>query len=663
MSYSLHVVQGKLVVEPPLEQGSGNCLLVQHDEKKLLALHTETRSTALSSSFSRAIPFHAILGFVKLLRGYYLGIVTRAELIVRRGPAGADIYRVLSADFIPVPGGKGDLSPTEEKLETRFLGMLHSIIDQQSLYYSHNYDITQTMQRIALLNGKSCPYVRRDKSGLWQSGKGQGGSVKKAEELPMSVNQIGDTKTKFRFKSERADPRFFWNSHMVQQFEDSGLENWIHPMMCGYVEVQHGVNIMDSSGSEISNGLHASYIFISRRSRDRQGMRFVRRGVDNEGNVANFVETEQILLVNALKNSSRSDVAAVSFVQTRGSIPLCWTQNVTVKYMPRVNIIGSPQESLVGFKAHFLSGGQHTLDNYGRATCVNLIDREGTSSTVQDQRSLGQTYESLVGRVADERLRYVWFDFHHECRRMRYDNLSKLMNQLHDDLHNFGAFVQLRNGEVEQWQSGVIRTNCMDNLDRTNVVQSIIARYALVEAIARLVGMNKAKVTAAHSDVLQSPLGDFERVFLEAWRNNANTMSVLYSGTPALKTRLGYLGKLQDGVNSVTRFVLNNFFDGNKQDAIDLFLGNYKVNEQTGAQERLFARDPKDATIEAVLLRVAFMFLGVFLLLSLALTFEDPQQSLRYSFWVTCTLNFVAISHALRKGLGRKYVDKPKLVS
>ena len=37
-------------------------------------------------------------------------------------------------------------------------------------------------------------------------------------------------------------------------------------------------------------------------------------------------------------------------------------------------------------------------------------------------------------------------------------------------------------------------------------------------------------------------------------------------------------GIINDGVNSVKRFYLNNFKDGYKQDAIDLLLGNYRPN-------------------------------------------------------------------------------------
>lgn len=39
------------------------------------------------------------------------------------------------------------------------------------------------------------------------------------------------------------------------------------------------------------------YIIISRRSRYRAGLRFQRRGIDDDANVANFVETETIMRV------------------------------------------------------------------------------------------------------------------------------------------------------------------------------------------------------------------------------------------------------------------------------------------------------------------------------------------------------------------------------
>jgi hypothetical protein len=42
-------------------------------------------------------------------------------------------------------------------------------------------------------------------------------------------------------------------------------------------------------------------------------------------------------------------------------------------------------------------------------------------------------------------------------------------------------------------QKGVFRTNCMDCLDRTNVVQSVIGRHLLLSWLVKLGIMNKSK--------------------------------------------------------------------------------------------------------------------------------------------------------------------------
>ena len=68
------------------------------------------------------------------------------------------------------------------------------------------------------------------------------------------------------------------------------------------------------------------------------------------------------------------------------------------------------------------------------------------------------------------------------------------------------------------------------------------------------------------------------------WANNADIMSMFYTGTPALKTdftrtgKRSYYGALQDGKNSVHRYVLNNFYDGYNQDSLDFFLSKLTVD-------------------------------------------------------------------------------------
>jgi hypothetical protein len=74
-----------------------------------------------------------------------------------------------------------------------------------------------------------------------------------------------------------------------------------------------------------------SFGLISRRNVKRPGTRFWVRGLDEEGNPANNVETEQIIIADA------GDVS--SFVQTRGSIPVRWTQYVNMTWAPKPQIL------------------------------------------------------------------------------------------------------------------------------------------------------------------------------------------------------------------------------------------------------------------------------------------------------------------------------------
>lgn len=70
-----------------------------------------------------------------------------------------------------------------------------------------------------------------------------------------------------------------------------------------------------------------------------------------------------------------------------------------------------------------------------------------------------------------------------------------------------------------------------------------------------------------------------EEAFREGWTDNADRISILYTGTPALKTdftrtgKRSWKGAVNDGVNAVQRYYINNFCDGYNHDCLDLALG------------------------------------------------------------------------------------------
>lgn len=90
---------------------------------------------------------------------------------------------------------------------------------------------------------------------------------------------------------------------------------------------------------------------ISRRSRYRAGTRYFTRGIDTAGHVANFNETEQILLIDASGSEEESSrmgyggfsevqgTTKLSFVQTRGSVPVYWAEINNLRYKPDLVIM------------------------------------------------------------------------------------------------------------------------------------------------------------------------------------------------------------------------------------------------------------------------------------------------------------------------------------
>lgn len=60
-------------------------------------------------------------------------------------------------------------------------------------------------------------------------------------------------------------------------------------------------------------------------------------------------------------------------------------------------------------------------------------------------------------------------------------------------------------------------------------------------------------------------------VVILVWADNGDTLSIQYAGTGALKSDFTRLGKrttyglMRDGVNSLQRYFINNFFDGFRQ--------------------------------------------------------------------------------------------------
>ena len=108
----------------------------------------------------------------------------------------------------------------------------------------------------------------------------------------------------------RADRRFVWNRHLLLNFTASSSENlsrYLLPLTEGFVAIQ----------KMIIHNNDVDYVIISRRSTWRAGVRLYTRGIDQTGAVANYVESEAVVI---------HDGQLVSYTQSRGSAPIYWSQ-------------------------------------------------------------------------------------------------------------------------------------------------------------------------------------------------------------------------------------------------------------------------------------------------------------------------------------------------
>lgn len=146
------------------------------------------------------------------------------------------------------------------------------------------------------------------------------------------------------------------------------------------------------------------------------------------------------------------------------------------------------------------------ISSYGQTYLVNLVNHKGHELPVKEAFERNMSIASNDDKTIAANARYVYFDFHTECRKMRFDRISLLVDQLKTALSEMswfhatsntaadatGGIAQQTQMQTKAKQSGVVRSNCMDCLDRTNVSQSALGKWAATEQL-RSVGVLNEK--------------------------------------------------------------------------------------------------------------------------------------------------------------------------
>ncbi|KAJ0096360.1 hypothetical protein Patl1_29264 [Pistacia atlantica] len=456
----------------------------------------------------------------------------------------------------------------------------------------------------------------------------------KARGSAQRLNDLGD-ESKLLPLWRQAEPRFLWNNYMLEVLIDNKLDPFLLPIIQGNI-LYHIINFsffFHNFQTAIGRDI-VDVTLIARRCTRRNGTRMWRRGSDSDGYVANFVETEQIVQMNGF---------TASFVQVRGSIPLLWEQIVDLTYKPKFEIV-RPEEAPRVVERHFLD----LRKKYGSVLAIDLINKHG------GEGRLCEKFANAMQHVISDDVRYLHFDFHQVCGHVHFERLSILYEKIEDFLEKNGYLLLNEKGEKMKEQLGVVRTNCIDCLDRTNVTQSMIARRML-EIQLRRIGIFGAEET-----ITSHP--NFDESYKILWANHGDDISIQYSGTPALKgdfVRCGrrtMQGIVKDGWNALSRYYLNNFCDGTKQDAIDLLQGHYIVSVS-----REVAPPSQKGGLEAIAsfpLALSLVMTGLFFA---TLSLRQVKYDFRHLFF---SLMWAGISVALAafvRANGRIFCNRPRL--
>ncbi|GAB1319044.1 phosphatidylinositol-3,5-bisphosphate 5-phosphatase [Madurella fahalii] len=472
-----------------------------------------------------------LLGFIKFTGPYYMLLITKKSTVAMIG--GHYVYQIDGTDLIPLtsPNFKMDQRNTEE---SRFLNILNNLDLTTSFYYSYSYDITRTLQhnitreRTALINGQPCA-------------------------IDDDFNSM-----------------FVWNNHLLQPAAKvlNTPYDWCRPIIHGYID-QAAVSVY---------GRTAHITIIARRSRYFAGARFLKRGANDLGYVANDVETEQIVS-EALTTSFHApgpkffaNPAYTSYVQHRGSIPLYWTQDntgVTPKPPIELNLV---DPFYTAAALHF----DNLFERYGAPVYVlNLIkarERTPRESKLLEEYTRAIEYLNQFLPAGRKIIHRAW-DMSRAAKSRDQDVIGTL-ESIAEDVVMATGFFQNGDGHTSpiRVQNGVARTNCIDCLDRTNAAQFVIGKRALGH---QLYALGILGDTTINYDT------DAVNLFTHMYHDHGDTIAVQYGGSQLVNTMETYrkinqwTSHSRDMIESFKRYYNNSFLDGQRQEAYNLFLGNY----------------------------------------------------------------------------------------
>ena len=469
----------------------------------------------------------AILGIINIREIEYLLFVTSSEIVGKI--KNEIIYRISEVDFCEIPNGQIKYND-EEQIDQIKNGIAKLL--KLGFYYSFGLDLTNSQQ-----NQAKILYDKKNKNKL----------------MNLNLDNFEDKIKRIYMTSYK---KYFYNYNLYKRFMNNETKEpidytFITPIICGYV----GMFDYQINNKEVQ------IILITRRSQNFAGTRYNTRGINDDGNVANYCESEQILI---------SGDSMCSFSQLRGSAPVFFDQIGLTAY---TDITRNQDLTKQAFSKHL----QELSVDYPLIYFVNLLNQKKSV-----EAPIISEFEKQIKLIQDNNnLRYTFFDMQNECPKDNYSRIDILMNNIIPILEIFNFFSKnIGTNEIYCIQKGTTRTNCLDCLDRTNVIQTRISWLVLQNMFKFLKLDNESLNNIFNTKENFFTMGNnqFKENFKNLWAENGDRLSIQYAGTSSTITTVtktgghSLMGLLQHGIATVSRLYQGNFEDKFKQECIDILL-------------------------------------------------------------------------------------------
>ncbi|XP_030968163.1 phosphoinositide phosphatase SAC2-like isoform X3 [Quercus lobata] len=512
---------------------------------------------------------YGIIGFIKFLGPYYMLLITKRRKI--GAICGHAIYSIAKSEIIPIPNSTVQSEMANSKNENRYKKLLCTVDLTKDFVFSYSYHVMRSLQKNLCDN--------------------------KAEELLYET-------------------MFVWNEYLTRGIRNN-LKNtlWTVALVYGFFKQVK----LSVSGRDFNLTL------IARRSRHYAGTRYLKRGVNEKGRVANDVETEQIIYEDSPEGYSRQ---ISSVVQNRGSIPLFWSQETSRLNLKPDIILSRKDPNYEATRLHF----ENLAKRYGNPILIlNLIK---TRERKPRETVLRAEFANAIRFInkdlsVENRLRFLHWDLHRHSTSKATNVLTQLgkvaayalnitgifycqvtPNLRPEGLLNCSWFEKSNSGDCSlenfssrnedsdnpekevsnssgsndasgdyhvkhpMFQKGVLRTNCIDCLDRTNVAQYAYGLVALGRQLHALGFLDSPNID------LDNPLAE---ELMRVYETMGDTLALQYGGSAAhnkiFSERRGQwkaATQSQEFFRTLQRFYSNTCMDPEKQNAINVFLGYFQ---------------------------------------------------------------------------------------